>query len=120
MQKSVEISKDTSKSVKSVRFDESCDEAKLNRKHSTTSILKKNHKVVKKVGVSDKVSMNNSICSNIHKDDQSTENLPFNKINKEKYDKLSESLKRSGKKYNDELFPHIWSSICRAPDQVYK
>lgn len=64
--------------------------------------------------------MNNSVCSNIMRDDQSTQNSSLNKITKEKYEKLNESLRKLGKKYNDQLFPQIWSSICRAPDPVYK
>lgn len=84
MQRSVDLGHETSRSVKSVHFEEKFDEAKLTRKHSTSSILK-NNKVAKKPRFSDKLSMNNSVCSNIHKDDQSTENLPINKITKEKY-----------------------------------
>lgn len=78
MQRSVDLGRDTSRSVKSVRFEEKSNEPKLARKHSTSSILK-NNRPVKKARFSDKLSMNNSICSNILKDDQSTENLSFNK-----------------------------------------
>lgn len=100
MQRSVDLGHETSRSVKSVHFEEKFDEAKLTRKHSTSSILK-NNKVPKKPRFSDKLSMNNSVCSNIHKDDQSTENLSFNKICKEKYERQFENLKKIERKYND-------------------
>ena len=54
-----------------MRFNDSIDEVKLNRKHSNSSILK-NTKASKKPRFSDKMSINNSVCSNILKDDQST------------------------------------------------
>lgn len=59
MQRSVDLGRDTSRSVKSVRFEEKSNRPKLARKHSTSSILK-NNRPVKKARFSDKLSMNNS------------------------------------------------------------
>lgn len=81
MHRSIEVDKSISRSVKSVRFDEKNENPNLSRKHSTSSILK-NSRATRKPRFSDKMSMNNSICSNILRDDQSTENLTSNKISK--------------------------------------
>lgn len=78
MQRSVDVDRSTSRSVKSVRF-EASNNSNLTRKHSTSSILK-HTKETKKPRFSDKMSINNSVCSNILKEDQSIESISFNKI----------------------------------------
>jgi hypothetical protein len=71
MHRSIKMDRSTSRTAKSVKFDVKNDNKNITRKHSTTSILK-NGRSVRKQGFSDKMSMNNSVCSNILKDDQST------------------------------------------------
>lgn len=69
------------RSTKSVRFQDYVDEERLKRKHSTSSILK--HKSsMKKSMISDRGanSMKSSICSNILRDTQSSENASTNKL----------------------------------------
>lgn len=61
----------TSRSTKSVKFQEKFDEPSLSRKHSTSSILK-NKSNLKKSVLSERGSMKSSICSNIGKENQSS------------------------------------------------
>ena len=61
----------TNRSTKSVKFEERCDESKLSRKHSSSSILKNGTNLASSI-VSEKNSMKSSICSNILRDEQST------------------------------------------------
>lgn len=107
------------RSSKSVRFSDKFEEVTIKRKSSASSILK-NGSVMKRSILSDRGSLNNSICSNILREDQSSENLTVNKAIKDKYDRLYSNLKKTDKRYCDELYPPVWSSLSRINSPALK
>ena len=69
----------SSRSSKSVHFEEAHLETSLTRKHSSSSILKSKSNL-RKSTISDRGSMKSSICSNIGQTNQSCENYNMNKL----------------------------------------
>lgn len=56
--------------------------------------------------------MKSSVCSNILREEQSSENFNGNKSIKDKYERELQILKITHKKYSDELYPPIKTSLC--------
>ena len=66
---------------------------------------------MKKNNICERNSLNTSICSNICQEDQSNENAMLNRALKDKYDRMSKNLSETNRKFCDDIYPPLWSSL---------